>query len=87
MARYLVSSEHTEEDCVRALDSVLAISQQLMARFDWGCKDGDHRGWVVVEAQDKNTAKMLLPTFIRDKAQVVALTKFTPEDVKSFHDH
>ena len=85
MARFLVQAEHTEADCVQALDSVVAFSQALLARFDWGCKDGEHVGWAVVEAQDKATARMLVPTYLRGKTRVVALNKFTPEDVSSFH--
>jgi hypothetical protein len=86
MARFLVSAEHTPEDCVQALDSVMAFSRELLNRFDWGCKDGRHVGWAVVEAQDKSTARMLVPTYLRDKTHVVQLTKFTAEDVKSFHE-
>ena len=86
MARFLVSAEHTEADCVQAFDSVLAFSKALLDRFDWGCKDGEHVGWAVVEAQDKHTARMLIPSYIRDKAHVVALTKFSADEVKSFHE-
>ena len=57
---------------------------ELLGRFDWGCKHGEHIGWAVVEAQDQATARRLLPTTFRDKARVFQLTKFTPEDVKSF---
>ncbi|HEY4686326.1 MAG TPA: hypothetical protein VII57_09810 [Dehalococcoidia bacterium] len=84
MARFLVEAHHVPEDCVRDLDSILGMSRELLGRFDWGCKHGEHIGWAVVEAQDQATARRLLPTTFRDKARVFQLTKFTPEDVKSF---
>jgi hypothetical protein len=64
----------------------MAYSHELLGRVDWGCKGGDHTGWVVVEAQDERTAKMFLPTSIRQEAHAVLLNKFTIEDVTSFHE-
>ena len=86
MARFFVELAHTPEDCVADLDSVMAHSHELFARFDWGCKDGEHAGWAILEAQDANTARRLLPTFIRDRAKVRGVVKFTPDDVKGFHE-
>jgi hypothetical protein len=86
MARFLVEAPHTKEDCLQALDSVVALSHSLMERFDWGCNDDVHVGWAVLEAENPETAKMLLPTFIRGKATATQLTKFTPDEVKAFHE-
>ena len=85
MARFLVECAHTKEDCLDALDSVVALSKELMNRFDWGCNDDVHVGWVVVEAKDATTATMMVPTNIRAKARAIQLTKFTPEQVQAFH--
>ena len=86
MARYLVELPHTKEDCLEALDSVVAYSHSLMDRIDWGCGGDVHTGWLMIEAQDANAAKMMVPTNIRDTARAVQLNKFTPEQVKSFHE-
>jgi hypothetical protein len=85
MARYLVECRHVPEECTEALDSVLGHSRELLNRFDWGCKAGEHVGWAVLEAQDESTARMLLPTSVRTGAHVVALNKFSAEEVSSFH--
>jgi hypothetical protein len=60
-------------------------SVELLNRFDWGCKAGEHIGWVVVEAQDDRTARMLLPAAVRERARVVGLNKFSLVDVQGFH--
>jgi hypothetical protein len=86
MARYLVSCEHTPEECVTELDSIMAFSHQLLDRIDWGCKDGEHVGWFVVEAQDAATARMFLPTNIRAKAKVRRVVKFSVEDIQAMHE-
>ena len=86
MARYLVELPHTKEDCLEALDSVVAYSDSLMQRIDWGCGEDIHTGWLIIEAQDAHAAKMMVPTNIRDTAKAIQLVKFTPEQVKSFHE-
>ena len=86
MARYLVELPHTKEDCLEALDSVVAFSHSLMDRIDWGCGDDVHTGWLLIEAQDAEKACMMLPTNIRDRAKATQLVKFTPEQVMAFHE-
>lgn len=83
MKRFLVISNHTSEDCNKALKEVLAIG--YLTHFDWGCKDGVHTGWAVLEAEDKAEAMMSVPTFLRGQAKVVQLTKFQAEKVQAMH--
>jgi hypothetical protein len=87
MARYLLTCPHTYEDCVPDLDSVLGHSKELLARFDWGCKDGEHVGWVVVEAGNETTARAFLPIALRGKASVRMVNKFTPDDILEMTGH
>ena len=83
MKRFLVISHHTGEDCVKALKETLAIG--YLTHFDWGCKDGIHTGWAILEAEDKNQAMLSVPTFLRSKAQVVQLYRFDADKVAAMH--
>ena len=83
MDRYLVSVTHTNDDCVRALKAVEAVG--MITHFDWGCKDGDHTGYVIIEAESRSQALMVVPPLMRDKARAVRLVKFDPEKVRSMH--
>ena len=83
MKRFIVISDHSAEDCVRALKETLAIG--YLTHFDWGCKDGTHTGWAVLEAEEKAQALMSVPTFLRDKARVVRLTKYRADTVEAMH--
>ena len=83
MDRYMVVLPHTAEDCTAVLHQIEAIG--AITHFDWGCKDGEHTGWVIVEAEDRDQAMMVVPTFQRKRAHLVKLTKFSPEDVLSMH--
>lgn len=40
----------------------------------------------IIEDPDANTAKIMLSTNICAKANAVQLAKFTPDEVKSFHE-
>jgi hypothetical protein len=83
MKKFIVISNHTGEDCKRALKETLAIG--YLHHFDWGCKDGVHTGWAVLEADDKAQAFLSVPPFLRDQAQVVQLTHFQADTVAAFH--
>ena len=83
MKRFLVISNHTGPECARALKEVLAIG--YLTHFDWGCKDGVHTGWAILEADSKNEAMLSVPTFLRDQARVVQLTKFEESMVRTMH--
>jgi hypothetical protein len=76
---------HTEEECKKALLQIEAIG--TITHFDWGCKDGDHTGWVIIEAESKAQALMVVPPLQRPHAQVIKLIKFSPEEVRAFHKH
>ncbi len=83
MDRYLIESDHSSEDCIHILDLVLA--QGYLAHYDWGCRDGVHVGWAIIEADSREEAMLSVPTIIRNKARAVKLNKFTPEDLQEVH--
>lgn len=83
MDRYIVESSHTAGDCKKALKDILAAG--YISHFDWGCADGDHRGWAIIEAESAEEAKMVVPSSQRQKATVVKLNKFTAEQIEKMH--
>lgn len=85
MARYLIESPHTTEECLRALDELLAVGPGVLAKYDFGCMSGDHTGYVIIEAGSEPEARNTVPSFLRGKARIVKVDKFSPEQIKSFH--
>lgn len=84
MDRYLVVSPHTAGDCKRALREVHAAG--YITHFDWGCLDGDHTGWVILEAENAKEALMVVPAMQRGNAKAVKVVKFSPADIGSMHE-
>lgn len=83
MPSYLVISPHTKEECLMVLQDLLATG--YLTHFEWGCKDGDHTGWAMIEAESKAQAMMAVPSVGRGRARVVQLTKFSPDEVRAMH--
>ena len=83
MPSYLIVSPHSREGCTQVLQDTLATG--YLTHFDWGCKDGEHTGWAIIEASSKAEAMMAVPTIARHDAHIVQLTKFTPEEVRAMH--
>jgi hypothetical protein len=84
MERYLVVSPHTAEDCAKVIGQVYALG--YVAHYDWGCGDGEHCGWAIVEADSANEALLSVPSVVRSKARAIRLKKISPQDAKSMHD-
>ena len=85
MEKYIVESPHTKEECLRALDEILAEGPAVLNKFDWGCHAGDHTGYAVVDAENETNVRKLIPTFLRNKTRIIKVGKFTPEQIRSFH--
>ncbi len=83
-SKFMVIAAHTPEACLKVLDDVSAKGKML-AKFDWGCMANDHTGYMIVEAKDEAAVKAMLPETMKN-AKVVKLTKFTAEQIKSFHE-
>jgi hypothetical protein len=78
MDRYLIESPHTSQDCDKVLKEVKMAG--YLHHFEWGCKDGIHTAWAIIEAENRNHARQIVPWMVRDKARVVKLVKFEVAD-------
>lgn len=86
MPRYMVEMSHTLRECAWALKTLHDQGPSFLAQFDWGCRDGEHIGWAIVEAENKFHAQELVPRILRPKTRIVELCQFTPEQVQMLHE-
>jgi hypothetical protein len=82
---YLLTTTHTPEQCLAALDEMASKDKELLAKMDWGCMSGDHTGYAIVTASDEKTAIGMLPPANRVTAKAEMVTKFTPEQIQAIH--
>jgi hypothetical protein len=86
MARYVIQAEHEPEECLALLDSILRAGAHYLTNTDWGCQDGVHGAWMIVEAESEHEARLMIPPVFRSRALLCALNKFTPEQIRQFHE-
>ena len=82
--RYLIMVPHTAEECLKAMDDYDAAKS--LAKWDFGCEDGDHTAYSIVTAADKEAALAMVPENVRGNAKVIMMTKFTAADLKKAHE-
>ena len=86
MAKYVVESPHTPEECLQALDKTLEKGEETLKMFAFGCKSGEHKGWAYVDADSEKEALEIVPEFLRDKARAHEVRIFTPEEIRASHE-
>jgi len=89
MPRFLIEVPHegTTAACNRAIEVFLRTGSHFLARADWGCKDGVHKAWIIVEVDRKDEARSIVPPDYRANATVVQLTGFTMKDLEAIGRH
>ena len=86
MAKYVIESPHTPEECLQALDEIAEKGLDVLNKFVWGCAHGEHTGYAYIDAESEKEACALVPEFLQDKAKIIEVSKFTIEQIKSFHE-
>jgi hypothetical protein len=59
----------------------LVQSMGYLNNFDWGCREGVHTGWAMIEAENAAQALGVVPALIRNQARAIKLSKFPSEIV------
>ena len=84
-SQYLVIAPHTAEQCAKALDDASAAGS--LGKWNFGCMDGDHTGYLMVNATSSEQALMNVPADERAGARAVKLHHFTAAELKGIHEH
>jgi hypothetical protein len=85
MSDYMIETPHTKDECLHALDELLAAGPEVLAHYEFGCDKGDHTGYALVSVETEREAREFVPTFLRPRAKIVEVAPYTPEEIRSFH--
>ncbi|MBZ5639976.1 MAG: hypothetical protein LAO51_14610 [Acidobacteriia bacterium] len=85
MPRFLIEVPHEAEvvACARAAQVLLRTGSHFLTHADFGCNDGDHRAWIVVEGDSKAEVRNVLPVPYRANARIIGLNKFSLEELET----
>ena len=85
MPKFLIEVPHPPDKlgCAKAIQVFLQSSSHYLTNAEWGCSDGEHFGWVILEAESKEEACNVVPFAYRADARVIALTRFSLDQVEA----
>lgn len=83
MARFLIEVPHEKDktSCAVAIQAFLQTGSHFLVNADWGCLDGEHKAWIILEGGSREDALSVLPLAVRPRAKIVELTRFSMADV------
>ncbi len=85
MKKFLIEVPHgdSRQECEKAIRIFLETGSHFLGKADWGCVDGEHKAWIIVEVPGKAEARNIVPPLYRDTAKIVELNTFTSEDISN----
>ena len=63
--------------CVHVIQTFLSSGSRFLAQADWGCEDGNHSAWMIVDVDSREDARTIVPPPFRLQTRISELNKFT----------
>jgi hypothetical protein len=86
MARFLIEVPHEgkAKECALAVKVLLSSGSHYLTHAEFGCLDGEHKAWIIIDTDTKEEAKFIIPPAFRSRAKIVKLNKFSLEEIDKF---
>ncbi|OFV99376.1 MAG: hypothetical protein A3F68_12005 [Acidobacteria bacterium RIFCSPLOWO2_12_FULL_54_10] len=83
MPKFLIEVPHEAETraCAKVVQIFLSTGSHFLTHADWGCMDGMHKAWIIVDTDSKEDARLILPPAFRSQATIIQLNKFSLEQI------
>ena len=83
MPRFLIEVPHepTALACIHAVELFLRTGSHFLTHADWGCLDGEHKAWIVMDVDSRQQAMNVVPADFRAQAKIVQLNGFTMAEI------
>jgi len=78
MDRYLVEIPHDSDKaaCLAAIKIFAESGSHYLTHADFGCEDGVHDAWLIVDATSHDEARLVAPAQYRDKTRVTRVKRY-----------
>jgi len=85
MAKFIVEVSHSPDkiECLRTVQIFLSSGSHFLTHADWGCLDGEHKAWFVMEVDSKEEALRVVPSFYWKDTKITKLSKFNLTEVEN----
>jgi hypothetical protein len=83
MAKFFIEVPHEAEPsaCARAVKVFLNTGSHFLSNAEWGCRDGEHKAWLILDLESREQARAILPPGFRSGARIVQLNRFTLAEI------
>jgi len=83
MPKFLIEVPHEAEvlACANVVRVFLASGSHFLTNAEWGCADGEHCAWIIVDVDSKEDARAIVPPAFRRDARIVGLNRFSMEHI------
>jgi hypothetical protein len=85
MSKFLIEVPHDPDivACAKVVKVFLETGSHFLTNADWGCADGHHSAWLLVDMANKDEARAILPAAFRADAKIIGLNRFEMEYIDS----
>ena len=86
MPKFLIEVPHDSDvvECSRAVQVFLSTGSHFLSNAEWGCLDGVHSAWMIVEVGSKAEALGIVPPAFRSGTRIVGLNRFDLARIEAF---
>ncbi len=86
MPKFLIEVPHESDtvECARAVHVFLSTGSHFLTHAEWGCMDGVHSAWMIVEVESKAEALGIVPPAFRSESRIVGLNRFELARIEKF---
>jgi hypothetical protein len=91
MKKYLIEVPHGDDknSCVQAIQVFQQTGSHFLTHAQWGCIDGEHKAWILLDTDTKEEALNIVPPAYRSIAKIIELSSFAEDilDPERYHKH
>ena len=89
MTKYLVEVSHSADkiECLRTIQIFLSSGSHFLTHADWGCLDGEHKAWFILDADSKEEVLQIVPSYYRRNTKITKLSRFNLQEVENLLKH
>ncbi len=86
MPKFLIEVPHESDvvECSRAVQALLTTGSHFVTHAEFGCMDGVHCAWLIVEVESKAEALGIVPPAFRPHSRIVGLNRFELSKIDAY---
>ena len=84
MPKFMIEVPHSADpiECARVVQVFLGTGSHFLAQAEWGCADGVHSAYMVVDVENKQEALRIVPPQYQARTKLIGLNRFSMSDIE-----